>query len=301
MQNCWWAPWLSVRVFSHFHTISGRSRDSVTCHRHRITFTDQLRWFPLISDDFRWFLPSGDISHSLLTPIWHHAALQKFYGSVKQLPRTLECRYIKIVRLHQHTTSAWHWHSNLEIAHNHVTGVMGLIWICWMLELVWASGAWFWVVKFSCHHPFHFKFSYNIYTPLYIPEKQVELADRGPLLHTAKTSPLLLLRTAKGYAFAQVLFLPILLCKANNQNLSQSLSSHCTHHRCAYQKNLVNVVGQMHIWSWLLIWLKFGVKISDLPLLIPGFFSQAPLDTCKVAHYFKYIWCTDFFPCWNIP
>jgi hypothetical protein len=29
--------------------------------------------------------------------------------------------------------------------------------------------------KFSCHHPFNFKFSYNIYTPLYIPEKQVEL------------------------------------------------------------------------------------------------------------------------------
>jgi hypothetical protein len=105
----------------------------------------------------------------------------------------------------------------------------------------------------------------------------------------------LLLRTAKGYAFAQVLFLQILLCKANYQNLSQSLSSLCTHHRCAYQKNLVNVVGRMHIRSRLLIWSKFGVKISDLPLLIPKFCSQAPLDTCKVTHYFKYIRRTDFF------
>jgi hypothetical protein len=33
----------------------------------------------------------------------------------------------------------------------------------------------------------------------------------------------------------------------------------------------------------------------NLPLLIPEFCSQAPLDTCKVTHYFKYIRRTDFF------
>ena len=54
-----------------------------------------------------------------------------------------------------------------------------------------ASGAWFWAVKFSYHHPFHFKFSYNIYTPLYIPEKQVELCPSHLILcYLVKVSPL---------------------------------------------------------------------------------------------------------------
>ena len=65
--------------------------------------------------------------------------------------------------------------NDVEIACDCATGVICLIWICWMLEFMCASGAWFLAVKFSYHHPFHFKFSYNIYTPLYIPEKQVEL------------------------------------------------------------------------------------------------------------------------------
>jgi hypothetical protein len=81
------------------------------------TFADQLWSFPLICNncwsfliifsDLQWFLPSGDISHSLRPPNQHHATLQKFCGLVKQLPRTPACQYIKIVRPCQHTTSAW--------------------------------------------------------------------------------------------------------------------------------------------------------------------------------------------------
>jgi hypothetical protein len=80
------------------------------------TFTDQLQWFLLICNDFRWFLPLADVSRSLQTLIWYHAALQKFYSLVKQLPRALACRDIKSARPHQHTTSAWHWSSNSEIS-----------------------------------------------------------------------------------------------------------------------------------------------------------------------------------------
>jgi hypothetical protein len=90
------------------------------------TFADQLRSFPLISDDFRsfpiifgdlwWFLPSADISRSLWTPIWYHAALWKFYSSVKQLPRTLACQDIKSAKPRQHTASAQHQSSDSEIS-----------------------------------------------------------------------------------------------------------------------------------------------------------------------------------------
>ena len=122
----WWAPWLSVRVFSHFHTVSGRSCDYVTCHRHRTTYPDlcrsvaiisaHLQSFAMIFSDLWWFLPLANVSRSLQTPIWYHVALQKFYSSVKQLPRTPACRYIKIARLRQHTTLARHRHSNSEIS-----------------------------------------------------------------------------------------------------------------------------------------------------------------------------------------
>ena len=80
------------------------------------TFSDHLRSFPLICDDFRsfpmifsnfrWFLPSADISRALQTPIGYHATLRKFYSSVKQLPRTPACWYIKIARPRHFTASA---------------------------------------------------------------------------------------------------------------------------------------------------------------------------------------------------
>jgi hypothetical protein len=112
----WWAPWLSVRVFSHFRTVSRQSRDRVTCHRHHTTYPDlywsflivcdDFRSFPIIFSDLRWFLPSGNVLCSLQLLDQHHATLRKLYGSVKQLPRTPACRYIKIARPHQRTTSA---------------------------------------------------------------------------------------------------------------------------------------------------------------------------------------------------
>jgi hypothetical protein len=52
----WWAPWLSVRVFSHFRTVSRQSRDRVTCHRHHTTYPDLYQSFPIVCDDFRSFL-----------------------------------------------------------------------------------------------------------------------------------------------------------------------------------------------------------------------------------------------------
>ena len=112
----WWAPWLSVRIFSHFRTVSGQSRDHVTCHGHHTTYPDLYWSFPIVCDDFqsfpiifsdlRWFLPSGDVLRSLQLPDQHHATLRKLYGSVKQLPRTPACRYIKIARPRQCTASA---------------------------------------------------------------------------------------------------------------------------------------------------------------------------------------------------
>jgi hypothetical protein len=88
----WWAPWLSVCIFSHFCTVSGWSRDRVTCHRHHTTYADLCQSFPMIFSNLRWFLPSGDVSHSLQPPNQHHVRLWKFYGSVKRLLRTLACR-----------------------------------------------------------------------------------------------------------------------------------------------------------------------------------------------------------------
>ena len=63
------------------------------------TFSDQLQWFPLICNDLRWFLPLADVSRALRTQIGYHVTLRKFYSSVKQLPRTPACQYIKIARL----------------------------------------------------------------------------------------------------------------------------------------------------------------------------------------------------------
>ena len=54
-QARWWAPWLSVRVFLHFRTVSGQSRDCVTCHRHHTTYPDLYRSFLIVCDDLRWF------------------------------------------------------------------------------------------------------------------------------------------------------------------------------------------------------------------------------------------------------
>jgi hypothetical protein len=112
----WWAPWLSVRVFSHFCTVSGQSRDRITCHRHHTTYPDLYRsflivcddfWsFPIIFSDLWWFLPSGDVLCSLQLPDQHHVTLRKLYSSVKQLPRTPALRYIKIARPRQRTASA---------------------------------------------------------------------------------------------------------------------------------------------------------------------------------------------------
>ena len=105
------------------------------------TFSDQLwsfplicddfRWFPMIFSDFRWFLPLADVSRALRTPIGHHTTLHKFYSSVKQLPRTPACRYIKIARLRQLTASAQLRPSDSEISRgscNSWTGVISQIW-----------------------------------------------------------------------------------------------------------------------------------------------------------------------------
>ena len=51
----WWAPWLSVHVFSHFRTISGWSRDCITCHRHHMTYPNLCRSVVMISTHLQWF------------------------------------------------------------------------------------------------------------------------------------------------------------------------------------------------------------------------------------------------------
>jgi hypothetical protein len=51
----WWAPWLSVRVFSHFRAVSRLSRDCVTCHRHHMTYPDLCWSVVMISAHSRWF------------------------------------------------------------------------------------------------------------------------------------------------------------------------------------------------------------------------------------------------------
>ena len=42
------------------------------------TSSDHLRRFPIIFSNFRWFLPSADVSRALQTPIGYHVTLQKF-------------------------------------------------------------------------------------------------------------------------------------------------------------------------------------------------------------------------------
>jgi len=51
----WWAPWLSVHIFSHFHTVSRWSRDCITCHRHHTTYPDLCWSVAIISAHLRWF------------------------------------------------------------------------------------------------------------------------------------------------------------------------------------------------------------------------------------------------------
>ena len=105
------------------------------------TFSDQLRSFPLICDDFRsfpmifsdfrWFLPSADVLQALQTPIGYHTTLRKFYSSVKQLPRTPACWYIKIARPCQLTASAQLWPGDSEISQRSCdsrTGDISRIW-----------------------------------------------------------------------------------------------------------------------------------------------------------------------------
>jgi hypothetical protein len=52
---------------------------------------DDFCSFAMIFSDLQWFLPLANILHSMQTPVWYHAALWKFYSSVKQLPRTPAC------------------------------------------------------------------------------------------------------------------------------------------------------------------------------------------------------------------
>jgi hypothetical protein len=132
-----WSPWKLVdephgSLFVYFRIFTLLVDDyMITSYVTGITwpiptFADQLQWFPLICNDFQWFpiifsnlqwfLPLANISCSLRTLVWYHAALWKFYSSVKQLPRTLACRDIKSARPHQHIASAQHWSSNLEIS-----------------------------------------------------------------------------------------------------------------------------------------------------------------------------------------
>ena len=88
------------------------------------TFGDQFWWFPMI-------LPSADVSRALQTPIGYHTTLWKFYSSVKQLPRTPACRYIKIARPCQLTASAQLRPGDLEISRESCdsrTGVISQIW-----------------------------------------------------------------------------------------------------------------------------------------------------------------------------
>jgi hypothetical protein len=152
---------------------------------------DLPRSIPTTFSNFQSFPLSANISN-LLSTLWHRCnpprSNEKFYNSVCSCQ---DHQNIKLRGCVITIASAQHWHGNLDKSqktHDHVKGVMGQIWIllCWTfafasLVLCLSSKIYLWL-------SFHFKISYNIYTPLYIPEKQVEIHPSSQNLVTTQIS-----------------------------------------------------------------------------------------------------------------
>ena len=179
------AHWSCIFAFSHHQQM-------IMWLRHMPLMSPDLPWSVLTAfSDFRSFLLLADISHSL-----QHCNLalcrtpEKFYNSVHS------CRDHQNIKLQGHIITialARHWHGNSEISrrtHDRVKGIMGQIWIflCWTYAFAFLVHC-----LSSIIYPlssFHLKISYNIYTPLYIPEKQVELHPSSQNLVTTQISSL---------------------------------------------------------------------------------------------------------------